>query len=260
MVSEARLCFSEDRRTAHVEIRRAYCRNAIDFGVMEALERHLDELEATPTLTAVILSSEGDQAFVSGGDLKVLADMTDADEVRAMSLKMSAILDRFERLPALVIAAVDGDAYGGGAETLLACDLCIAHRDARIGFVQIRFAIIPGWGGATRLAERVGRAQAIKMLATAEIIDAQRALALGIVHDLAPGRALDAAWAFVEQISRRDPATLRGIKAALSPGESATRRGSFEHEREVFVDLWTSPAHDLAIKNFVQRRRVVREG
>lgn len=233
---------------AELHIDRPERLNAINLEVIAALEDALDYLEATPPL-ALILSSSGERAFVAGGDLKELAALTTREEAFAMAMRMERVLHRLERLPTLVLAAIDGDAYGGGCEIAVACDVRVAHAQARLGWTQIKFGLTPGWGGATRLAAIVGRSRALLWLASCAVVSVEEAERAGLIEVVAAQTsARKQAREMATHIAAQSPLAIRTLKEILSP--SASARAGIRRERETFTTLWASRDHLDAVHAF----------
>ena len=150
---------------ATVAIDRPQARNALNLAAMRALGLALDEAESKRARVLVIRGA-GDKAFCAGGDLKELEHMRSAEQAAQMARTVRTTLDRLNTLRMPVIAALNGDALGGGAELALACDFRIAADHARIGFPQVDLGLIPAWGAPERLAALVGRARALHILLT----------------------------------------------------------------------------------------------
>ena len=150
---------------AVLTINRPHARNAIALDTMQQLEKALD---AAAGARALVIKGAGDRAFVSGGDLKELSALRTEEDAAAMAKRMRSICDQLASFPAPVIAALNGHAFGGGAEVAVAADIRVAADDIRIGFNQADLAIMPAWGGAVRLAALVGRAQALTLTTTGE--------------------------------------------------------------------------------------------
>lgn len=238
-----------------VTIDRPDALNAIDFDVMEALEQAVEVLETDRDLRAMVLTGAGDRAFVSGGDLRKFATLETRAQAAEMSLRMKAILDRFEAVDAWVVAAVNGVAYGGGSETALACDFRIAAETATFGFTQARFAVPPGWGGLTRLIEVVGKPKALEWLATTATVDAHQALHAGLVHTVVPSADLHGeALRFAERVSRNDRALIGALKTGARRASELPRGEAIEAELEPFVTCWTSDLHHERIEEFLAGR------
>ena len=131
-------------------IDRPEARNAIARATMQELAGALDDVEASPARVLVVTGA-GTRVFVAGGDLKELAAIRTHEDATAMAETMRGVLDRLATLPIPVVAAVNGDAYGGGAEVAVACDIRIAADDVQCAFNQVALGIMPAWGGIERL-------------------------------------------------------------------------------------------------------------
>lgn len=152
-------------------------RNALDPATLFALAGALDQARSTPAVRAVVLTGAGEQAFSSGMDLQVLAsDRAGASEAIAA---FESAIGSPERKP--LVAAINGDAMGGGFEIALRCDLVVAARHARFGLPEARHGLLAG-GGATLLPCRVPLAIALELGLTGQPIDAARAYEVGLVN------------------------------------------------------------------------------
>jgi acrylyl-CoA reductase (NADPH)/3-hydroxypropionyl-CoA dehydratase/3-hydroxypropionyl-CoA synthetase len=176
--------------------------NALGDATLEDLERALDVLEAEPHLEAAVLTGGG-SLFVAGADIRQLRAFARAEEVEALAARAQRLFGRIARLPAPMVAAVDGYALGGGNELQMACAYRIASRRAELGQPEINLHVIPGFGGTQMLPRlaarrvRAGGGQMYPMLidALAVLLDGRRRsaegmLALGVVDELAPADAL----------------------------------------------------------------------
>ena len=139
-------------------IDRPHARNAIALDTMEQLEKAID---AAAGARALVIKGAGERAFVSGGDLKELSALRTEEDAAAMAKRMRSICDQLAAFPAPVIAALNGHAFGGGAEVAVAADIRVAADDIKIAFNQVALEIMPAWGGAERLAALVGKSKAL---------------------------------------------------------------------------------------------------
>lgn len=230
-------------------------RNAMDWATMQAFAQTVEEAVRDPELRVVILTGAAG-AFLSGADLYEMAHYrTEADGYR-LGQVMGEALRRLEEAPWISIAAINGPARGGGVEVALACDLRVMAEDADLAFVQVTWALIPGWGGGQRLRRRVGPGRALELLLTARRISAEEAFRLGLVERIAPaGQALAEALALAREILRWDPEAVRAIKAVIQDGDSLPFQEALQLERERFARLWAAPAHWVALEHFFQRNR-----
>ena len=250
------ILYEKDGRVGVLTINRPDVKNAIDIDTMEELERLLDHLERDREMEALILTGAGEDAFVAGGDLKYFQSLDTIYKGRDMSLQMQHILNRLERLDIPVIAALNGYAFGGGCEVMVACDIRICDESVQMGFRQVAFGIMCGWGGANRLLRIVGRSRALMLLLTGDVIDAHRAFDLGLVDIVVPkGQAVEAARAMAHRIAENAPLSVRFTKRALHVGKDMPLSASIDYEAELFCTLWASADHDEAVEAFFAKRK-----
>ncbi|GMF16125.1 unnamed protein product [Phytophthora lilii] len=175
------------QKTAVLEIHNPSARNALSGKMMAQLAdivSLLEDPEVHRKLNAVVLRGTGGW-FCAGADLRVARQELNSREAgAAMGALMVDTLTRFRRLPLVSIAAIEGGAFGGGAELATACDFRIIENDAVIQFVQSRMGVVPGWGGGARLYKIVGRQNALRLLCTAEKISSQHALRLNLADEV----------------------------------------------------------------------------
>ncbi len=240
---------------ALIEVQRPQVRNALNWDAMYAFRDAVEQAHQAAELRALVVTGQG-RAFIAGGDLKELANFPQASDGARMSELMTAALQRLEALPVPTIAAINGPARGGGTEIALACDLRVLASDADLGFVQIRQALIPGWGGGQRLLRTVGYARALEILLTGRIVSAEEALVWGLVNRVAPpGEALSDALAWAEAIAAEPPDVVRAIKALLRAGMTLPPPLAAATEQRLFPPLWEAEPHLQAVQAFLTRSR-----
>jgi enoyl-CoA hydratase/carnithine racemase len=241
---------------AIITIDRPLARNALSRANARELERLVGIWSAEPSVRGVIITGAGQEVFVAGGDLRDFASIAHepvgADDVIEMGSTMHAI----ELCEVPVLAAVQGMAFGGGCELTLACDLVLMEAHATLTFREAAMGLSTGWGGGTRLVERVGPMLAARLLFLGESIGAQDALLMGLVSAVVPqGRAVEECLAWVERIARFPRSAIAGMKRMLRDVRSEQRGGAFAREAEVFASLWGKPDHLAAMDAFLSRRR-----
>jgi len=248
-----------DGLVAVLTIDRPEARNAISRATMQELSTALDELEGSPARVLVVTGA-GHRVFVAGGDLKELATIRTYDEAAAMAETMRSVLDRLATLPVPVIAAVNGDAYGGGAEVTVACDIRIAADDVRCAFNQVALGIMPAWGGIERLTALVGRGRALALMTTGRVLGADAALELGLFDEVVPRDKFETHWREVaEQIARAPRDALVGIKAAQRAAFPAARPDLAGPAIASFAHTWIADDHWQMVEEMDQRRRAARD-
>ncbi len=221
---------------------------------MDKLEQLLDELETDNDIRCLIFTGEGRDSFISGGDLKEFHTIKTAEEAKPMAKRMLSILKRIEQLPCWTIAAINAAAYGGGCEMMLAFDFRIASEDATFGFTQGKFYLPPGWGGLTRLVEKVGRSTALRWLAEAKIIDTETALRHKLIDRNAPANKLEKdAFEWAQQMSRNDRTFINNLKKGAMRITEARWR-AIDAELDTFAEFWESDLHEQRVEKFLQRK------
>lgn len=221
-------------------------RNAIDQQTVDELHALCAELEAEPRI--LILTGTGG-VFASGADIAQLRDRTAAD-ARA-GINAHAFI-RVHALPMPVIAAIDGWALGGGAELAYAADIRIATPAAKFGNPETGLGIIAAAGGSWRLKEIVGDALAIDLLLTGRVIDAEAALAAGLVSALHPAdELLAAAHALADLIAANDARATQLTKQVFAAPRDAHPAVDLEAQAELFE----SPEKHRRMDEFLNRRK-----
>jgi enoyl-CoA hydratase/carnithine racemase len=162
-----------------------------------------------------------------------------------------AMFDDMMALPKVVIAAMNGDALGGGFELTLACDLRIGqHGDFRYGNPEVRVGVMPGAGGTQRISRLVGLARALDWVLRGRIVPPEVALQLGLVHEVvddAPTRALELA----EEIAMLPPMSVANAKRALYLGADSNLQAAYEIENMNWTEVMQSDDAKVALSTFV---------
>jgi enoyl-CoA hydratase len=221
-------------------------RNAIDQATIDALHDLCAELEAEPRM--LVLTGAGG-VFASGADIAQLKERTAVDARAGIN---TTAFRRIRALPLPVIAAIDGYALGGGAELAYAADLRIGTPGVKIGNPETGLGIIAAAGATWRLPQIVGEARAAEMLLTGRILDADTALAWGLLSAIHPvDELLAAAHALADRIAANDPLATRHTKSALlAPPEAHPAI-----ELELQAELFESPEKHRRMAAFLERRR-----
>lgn len=165
-------------------------RNPLSIEVLESVDKILEK----PDADRVIFTGK-DEVFASGADLREIAAVS-ADDAKEFAIRGQRLMTKIAALPVMTIAAVNGYCFGGALDLALACDRRIASPNAKFAHPGAGLGIITGWGGTQRLPRLTGTANALEMFFTATPIDADRALAIGLVDGVVAD-PLDAALKFV---------------------------------------------------------------
>ena len=203
-------------RVAHLELVNPPL-NLITRVLLDELGEALTMLAATTPgdVRAVVVTGTGDRAFSAGSHVgEFEAQRGSAGRAR---LELEERVSRqLADLPMPTIAAIEGNALGGGLELALACDLRIASERARLGLPEVRLAVTPGAGGTQRLPRIVGLARAKELILTGRILHADEAARIGLVNEVVPaGAARTRADEVAEEIAARGPLAVREVKRLL---------------------------------------------
>ena len=243
------------RGVATIVIDRPQARNALAVRTMVEIDDALTEIQASKARVLVVRGA-GDRAFCAGGDLKELERMRSADDAAAMAVRMRTTLDRLTAMTIPVVAALNGDALGGGAELALACDFRIAAAHARIGFTQISLGLMPAWGASERLAALVGRGQALHMLLTGRVLMSAEALDAGLVEEVVPAEDFDKrVGAIARSIAAAPPDAVAGIKRSVDSVRPHRHPELADGAIATFTKTWTAPAHWRAVERMEKLRK-----
>ena len=166
-------------------IQRPKALNALNAETMMEIEAVVDQVATDDSVRVVIITGDGEKAFVAGADIAYMANMT-AIEGRKWGMIGQRVFQKIEDLPQPVIAAVNGFALGGGCELAMACDIRYASDNAKFGQPEVSLGILPGFGGTQRLPRLIGKGRAKELLYTGNMISADEAYRIGLVNKVIP--------------------------------------------------------------------------
>ena len=217
---------------------------------------------ADDRVRAVLVTGAGDRAFCAGADIKERAgnQITGADYFVAQKATHD-LFRNIEEFEKPVIAALNGVALGGGLEIALCCDIRIASDTARVGLPEIKLGVIPAAGGTQRLPRLIGEARAKELILTADLVDAETALRLGIVSRVVPKAELMAtALALAQRIAEHPPLAVRFAKRAINRGMQTDLDSGLEYERYAAAMIIDSEDRKEGMRAFVEKRKPVFTG
>ena len=225
--------------------------NALNVAVQEEIRAAAAEAAERGDIRAVVVYG-GERVFAAGADIKELQGMSYSDMVRR-SGPLQTALGAVAAIPKPTVAAVTGYALGGGCELALCCDFRIAGEGARLGQPEILLGVIPGAGGTQRLARLVGPARAKDIIYSGRFVDADEALAIGLVDAVVPDADVyAAARAKVEPYVHGPALALRAAKEAVDRGLETDLGTGLEIERMLFAGLFATKDREIGMASFVQ--------
>jgi enoyl-CoA hydratase len=226
--------------------------NALNHALIDSLDALAGELDNDPRTGALVLTGAGAKAFSAGADVSEL-DGLDRAAAREQMRRGQAVFDRLEQLPIAVIAAINGFALGGGLELAMAADVRLVVGSARLGQPEITLANLPGWGGTQRLPRLVGRGVANEMILSGDLIDAERAYAIGLVNDVVAD-PLAASMELAARIADHSPVAVRGAKHAIAVGLRDGAEAGLIAEADAVAECCTTDEQHAAVRAFLDRR------
>jgi len=232
-----------DQGLAVITINRPTARNAIAPQTMDQLGQAIVGAKGALCL---VIRGEGDKAFVSGGDLKELNALRTEEQAAAMAWRMRSLCDDLANFPAPVVAALNGHAFGGGAEVAVAADIRVAAHDIKIAFNQVSLEIMPAWGGAERLAALVGRGRALMLAGTGAVLTAGQAEKVGLVDRVLPRATCETEWrSLARALANRPAGDIKRVMSGVPASDAVA----------AFASLWVSDEHWAAADRAMKRSR-----
>lgn len=237
-----------------VTINRPEALNCFNYATLKELGELVEQIRVDKDVRIVIFTGAGDKAFSSGADLKERRTLTEA-EVRRNVYKIRTVFQQIADLPQPTIAAVNGYAFGGGFELMLACDFRIAVRHAKMGLTETSWAIIPGAGGTQRLPRLIGEAKAKELILTAKKINATEAMNYGILTSVVESNQLmEACHELANAILQNGPIAVQQAKFAINQGMNADLHTGLEIEAKAYEITIPTKDRIEALNAFAEKR------
>ena len=235
--------------------------NTYSYEMMQQLDRAILEARMDDAVQVIVITGAGEKFFCAGADIRMLADVTPSFKYY-FCLHANETLSRLEQTPKLVIAAINGHCVGGGLEVAMAADIRIARKDGgKLGLPEVSLGVLPGTGGTQRLVRLVGKAKAIQLMATGQLVTFERAKELGILTEVFEAATL-AEFAqmvreFAMQFTTPNKASLAvgRIKRAVQTGAEIPFESALALERELQQQLFQSEDAREGIHAYVEKRK-----
>ncbi len=233
--------------------------NVLSEQVASELCDAFSELRDDNSVVTVILTGEGDRAFMAGADIKEFPNMiSQSADVGKQPSKKNEVFRLISDFPKPTIAYLNGVTLGGGFELALACDLRIAKETAQLGLPEVKLGLFPGGGGTQRLPRLIGSAKAKELMFTGDSITAIEALQLGIINQISTNEdGIEVARKLAQKISRHSLQALRRIKQAVNEGTDGQLQEGLELESHLFQEIFTTKDMKEGVAAFLEKRRPV---
>jgi enoyl-CoA hydratase len=239
-----------------VTLNRPQASNAFNSAMARELLALWGDLAAPPGgVRAVVLTGAGERAFCAGADLKERNGMGDADWQAQHVLFERQYMALLE-LPIPVIAAVNGAAFAGGLELMLACDFAYAVKGARFALTEVTLGLMPGAGGTQFLPRAVGERRAKEIILAGKPFDAEAALRWGLVNRICePAELLPEAIATASAIAANAPLAIRQAKHAIHHGLQLDLKSGLLFEIEAYNRLVPTEDRREGVRAYNEKRK-----
>jgi enoyl-CoA hydratase len=252
------IIYERKEQVVWLSLNRPKVGNSINLELANELVDACRAINQDDEVRVVVITGAGD-VFCSECDLAELraASADNLKKANTASLSSSAVAS----LNCPVIAAINGDALGAGLELALSCDIMVCSENARFGFPETSYGIIPGGGGTQRLPRIIGKGKATEMVITAAPIDAKEAYRVGLVNKVVPKQKLhEEAEEIAKKLISRAPIAVRYAKEAVNKGMDMTLAQGLRLEADLSFLLQTTKDRAEGIKAFLEKRKATFKG
>ncbi len=249
-----------DHTVGTVQVNRPKSLNALNWEAQEQFAAAVEQAHsdhANGTLRALIITGTGDRAFVAGGDIKEHVGHLDVATARRLNRIMGNALHRLTELSCPTVAAINGDAYGGGCEIITACDLRYMVDTARLHFVQVKVGLTTGWGGTARLVRLIGQSRALEILLTGRVLTSEEAHRVGLIHREVPHNQdlLTVVRAELATLLTLPNQAQAALKQLVYASYGLPLEQAYALESTLFEQQWPHADHIEAVAAFVEKRK-----
>ena len=227
--------------------------NALNERVLTELESIIIDNRDKSNIKCLIITGEGDKAFVAGADIKEMSSFSSMDAVK-YSNKGINLFNIIESYPKPIIAAVNGYALGGGLELALACHIRYISKNAILGLPEVSLGLIPGFGGTQRLRNIVGLGNAIEIITSANYIKAEDAEKLGLANRICDN-VLEESIVLCKKISKNSSTAIKNAIQSIVSGMNVDYYDSFSIENNLFSQLYETEDSKEGMLAFLDRRK-----
>ena len=229
--------------------------NALNVATIQELHDGFKLLENNNEVKVILLTGQGEKAFVAGADISEFANFNVTEGTQLAANGQKILFDFVENLKKPVIAAINGFALGGGLELAMSCHFRIASENAKMGLPETSLGVIPGYGGTQRLPQLIGKGRAMEMIMTANMISAEEALRFGLVNYVVPiDELIEFTKNIAAKIMRNSPVAISNAINAINANFKDGLNG-FEIEIENFGKCFETADFKEGTTAFLEKRK-----
>jgi enoyl-CoA hydratase len=239
-------------KTLIITLNRPNVLNALNLGLLGELKQVVADFEKDSEVLGAIITGAGEKSFAAGADISELSVLS-KEEAAKISADGQQIFFEIENCSKPIIAAVNGFSLGAGCELAMSCHLRIAVEKAKFGQPEVNLGLLAGYGGTQRLVQLIGKSKATELLLTADMINAETALALGLVNHVVPKEELmNKCFEILNKIYTKSPLAVALTLSAIFAGVNTTH--GYDTEASHFGEAISSDDGREGTKAFLEKR------
>jgi len=254
------LKFQVEEGVVRLTINRPKKLNAINQDTINELREAMQEIYDNKEIKGVIISGEGEKAFISGADIKEISKLNEVYG-RKFSENGQEVFALIEDCPKPIIAAINGFALGGGCELAMACHIRVAVEEAKLGQPEVKLGIIPGYGGTQRLPKLIGKGRALELMMTGDQITAEEAFEMGLVNHVVYDHSelIPKAEEILKKILNNAPLAIGMVIGSVNAAETDAG-GGYQTEANSFANCCKTEDFKEGISAFIDKRKAEFKG
>ena len=247
--------YSENKeiKTAIIEVNRPKQLNALNKEIIVAIEKKLNIIEESKDIRSVVITGQGEKAFVAGADIKEFQNFNSKEALELSSWGKKMLFNKITHFNKPIIAAVNGYALGGGLELALSCHIRIMSQTAKLGLPECSLGLIPGYSGTQNLPRIIGKNLAMEMILTSKILDAEEAYRIGLVNYVLEDKSLmPKALELAKKFNNVSPDS---IKSAIKSINACYLQDGDLIETKEFSQLFKTKNFKEGVGAFLEKRK-----
>lgn len=253
------LLTSELNEVLVITINRPDKLNALNKKTVDEISKAISYAKSSKSVKAIIITGAGSKSFVAGADISEFVGLS-VEEGKKLAQVGQDVFKQIETCPKPVVAAVNGFALGGGCELSMACHLRIAAENAKFGQPEVNLGLIAGYGGTQRLIQYIGKTKATELHMTADTLNAEQALQLGLVNYVVPqDQLMTKCLELLEKIKSKSPKAITGVINSVNAYFESHVDG-FKAEVEEFGKCFATEDFKEGTSAFLEKRKAVFSG
>ncbi len=245
---------NNDNLVSEIIIDRSEALNAMNSDMLSELTKAMVKVKSDDKTGVIIITGEGDKAFIAGADIKAMQQMNakEAFEYGKAGQQLTMMIETSSKP---VIAAVNGFALGGGCELALACHMRIVSENASFGQPEVKLGLLPGWGGTQRLPKIVGVGKAIELITTGKIINAEESYRIGLANKICPqNQLMSESRKLASIILKNSPKAISSSLRCIHDGLILSVKEGMDIEVEEFAELFRHDERMEGLTAFIEKR------